>query len=54
MSTEATPQATRQAALLAAPLATPASAGIAGNRHRGRLSGTVILPSSPRHQWVSP
>jgi hypothetical protein len=54
MRSEGAPQATRHAAYLAALPAMPVVARIAGNPHRGQLSATAILPSSLRHQRVSP
>lgn len=54
MRSKATPQATRHAAHLAALQAMPVLARIAGNQHRGQLSAMAILPSSLRHQRVSP
>jgi len=54
MRSEGAPQATRHAAHLAVPQAMSVVGRIAGNPHRERLSATAILPSSLRHQRVSP
>lgn len=54
MRSEGTPQATRHAAHLAALQAMPVVGRIAGNQHCGQLSAAAILPSSLRHQRVSP